>query len=308
MYDIGHAQAAFGLGGESGSNASRRRWNVQQRFCLNTATIRTTPLAVQIELARQAGFCQIGLWYADVEAAIANGMSLEKIKATVDSAGLRVAELCFIGGWHDADEVRLQAILEQTAHICQLSRALGCETVVTVPALKAGWMRGAPERFRRVCQVAEGYGVRIALEFPGIAAEVKDLGTARELIAAAACPNGGLVIDTFHFFLGGSKLSDFEGMAPGEIFLVHVSDALNLPLEKLRIPHDNRTFPGDGIIDFTPIFKRLDRLGYGGAISLEIWNSALHQSNPAEVVKRGYESLQRIASAFPHHPTEIVKG
>ena len=36
-------------------------------------------------------------------------------------------------------------------------------------------------------------------------------------------------------------------MAPGEIFLVHVSDAMNLPMEKLRIPHDNRTFPGDGI-------------------------------------------------------------
>lgn len=264
------------------------------RFCLNTATIKNTPLALQIELTRQAGFRQIGLWLKDVEAAMAEGEKLEGIKSHLDASGLQVAEICFIGGWQDADKVRLNEVLNQTHRICDVSRALGCDIVVTVPALAPGWLTGAAERFRQVCQVAAEYDVRIALEFPGIAAEVKDLRNARDLISAAACPNGGLVIDTFHFFLGGSKIEDFEEVVPESIFLVHVSDAMDLPLEKLRIPHDNRTFPGDGIIDYAPFFEQLNRLRYGGAISLEIWNRELQQSNPAEVVNKGCESLQRI--------------
>jgi len=178
----------------------------------------------------------------------------------------------------------------------------------TVPVLGPGWLTGASERFHQVCQAAAEYGVRIALELPGIAAEVKDLRNARDLVSGAACPNGGLVLDTFHFFLGGSRVADFEQMAPGEIFLVHVSDAMNLPLEKLRIPHDNRTFPGDGIIDFAPIFRQLDRLRYDGAISLEIWNRELHESNPAEVVKKGCASLQRIESMLRNNQTARVEG
>lgn len=281
---------------------------MHERFCLNTATIKTAPLDVQITLAREAGFRQIGLWLQDVETATAQGKSLAEIKAHLDACNLRVAEFCFLGGWMDADAAHFPGVLERTRHICEVSRQLGCETVVTVPALEAGWLKDAAERFRQVCQAAAESSVRIALEFPGVAAEVKDLRSARDLVSAAACPNGGLVIDTFHFFLGGSKLADFEGLAPEQIFLVHVSDAMNLPTEKLRIPHDNRTFPGEGIINFVPIFRELARRGYNGAISLEIWNRELHQSDPAQAAKQGWESLQRLASALPQNQTAIVEG
>ena len=104
---------------------------------------------------------------------------------------------------------KLKEVLTQTHHICEVARALGCDIVVTVPALGRDGSKGAPERFREVCQVAAEYGVRIALEFPGIAAEVKDLRSARDLVAAAGCANGGLIIDTFHFFLGGSRARGF---------------------------------------------------------------------------------------------------
>ena len=142
---------------------------MNDRFCLNTATIKTTPLDLQIDLAREAGFRQIGLWLKDVEAAMEQGKSLGEIKATWTHAGLRVAEFCFLGGWQDANEPRIKEVLSQTHHICKVSRGLGCEIVVTVPALGPGWLKGAPERFRQVCQVAAEYGLRIALEFPGIA-------------------------------------------------------------------------------------------------------------------------------------------
>ena len=267
---------------------------MRERFCLNTATIKNTPLEQQIEIAGKAGFRQIGPWLKDIEAAMAQGESLGDIKAHLDKCGLKVGEVCFLGGWMEADPAQFNEVLKQAHHICQVTRALGGDIVVVVPSLKPGFTEGAPERFRRVCQAAAEHGVRIALESPGIAAEINNLRSSHDLVSAAACPNGGLVIDTFHFFLGGSKVADFARVNPRDIFLVHVSDAMNLPMEQLRKPHDNRTFPGQGILDFKPVFAQLNRLGYNGAISLEIWNSELHKTDPTEMVRKGCESLRRI--------------
>ena len=159
-----------------------------------------------------------------------------------------------------------------------------------------------------MCEVAAESGLRTALEFPEIAAEVKDLRSARDLVSAAGCAKRGLIIDAFHIVLGGSKLEDFERMGPGEIFLMHVSDAMNLPLEKLRIPHDNRTFPVEDTIDFAPIFQQLNRLRYDGAISLEIRNRELHQASPAEVEQGGGESLRRIEGLLLNNQTLTAGG
>src|ERR1041385_1388409 len=144
---------------------------MHQRFCLNAATIKTTPLDRQIELAHAVRFRQIGLWQKDVEAAVADGKSLKDIKAKLDDFGLTVAEFCFLGGWMDADDAKLKETLAQAHAICKMTEALGCKILVTVPALKPGWLPGAPDRFRQVCNVAAEYGLRVALEFPGIAAE-----------------------------------------------------------------------------------------------------------------------------------------
>jgi sugar phosphate isomerase/epimerase len=265
------------------------------RFCLNAATIKTTPLDQQIALASGAGFTQIGLWNSDIEPVLAQGESLASIKAKLDAAGLRVTELCFLGGWMDADEAKLKATLAQARRLSEMSRALDCDLLVTIPSIKPGWLPGAPDRFRQVCQVAAEYGVRVALEFPGIAAEVNNLRAAHDLVSAAGASNGGLIIDTFHFTIGGSKIEDFARVSPGQIILVHVSDALDLPLETLRIPHDNRTFPGEGTINYRPIFAELKRLKYDGPVSLEVWNSSYHKEDPAVMVQRGAETLQRVA-------------
>jgi len=81
---------------------------------------------------------------------------------------------------------------------------------------------------------------------------------------------------------------------PGMVTKACADCAMKLPMETLRIPHDNRTFPGEGTIDYAPIVQQLKRLRYDGAISLEIWNSELHKSDPEAAVKRGAESLRHL--------------
>jgi hypothetical protein len=95
---------------------------MHERFCLNTAAIKTASLDRQIELTRTAGARQISLLAQGVEATMAGGRPLCLIKADMGASGLRVGELCFIGGWHDADEAQFQTVLDQTRQICELAR------------------------------------------------------------------------------------------------------------------------------------------------------------------------------------------
>jgi sugar phosphate isomerase/epimerase len=267
---------------------------MRNRFSLNTATIKQLPLAQQIRLASATGFHGIGLWLDDIEAATSMGIPLDGIARWVDEAGLKVEEVCFLGGWQDALRAEFPAVLEKTRHICRISRALGCDVVVAVPALQSDTLEFAPARLREVCDAAAEHRVRIALEFPGIAAEVKDVVTAWWLVSTVGRENAGLVLDSFHFFLGGSKIEDLMRIPVAKIFLVHLSDALNVPLETLRTPHDFRTFPGEGTLDYRPFLKALQEMDYQGAFSLEIWNRQLKEADAAEVARKGFASLLKL--------------
>ncbi len=276
---------------------------MQNRFCLNAATIKKAPLEQQIQLAASGGFRRIGLWMDDIEAARDRGMRLETISDWIQEAGLTVEELCFLGGWQEADEGSFFRVLEKAYRLCRVARLLHCDIVIAVPSLDPGSLGEAPFRFRSICQVAADLGIRVALEFPGTASEVKDLTTAMKLVSEAGCENGGLVLDSFHFYLGGSRLEDLNEATVGKIFLVHLSDAMAVSPEKLRTHHDFRTFPGEGTLDFSSLLDRLGRLRYQGAFSLEIWNQRMMDADPKDVVQRGYESMVRLEKFWrPSNP------
>src|SRR5262249_4722609 len=127
---------------------------MQPRFALNAATIKSSPLDRQIELAQANGFRQVGLWLSDVEAEIAKGRSVSEIRSQLDGAGLGVAELCFLGGWQDTDDAGFPEVLKKAHRLCEISRGLGCELIIVVPALGPGHLAHGSERFRQVCAVA----------------------------------------------------------------------------------------------------------------------------------------------------------
>jgi 2-keto-myo-inositol isomerase len=267
---------------------------MKPRLCLNTATIKSAPLRLQVELAGAAGFDGVGLWMDDIDAAARGGLPLEEIAALVRSAGLTVEELCFIGKWQECSEAELPAILEETDRLSRACRALGCGLLVAVPAVKRTAAGDAPRRLAAVCAAAAAHGVRVAVEFVGTAEETRDVRSAWRMVEASGSPNAGLLLDTFHFFMGGSRPEDLDRIPAEKVFLVHVSDAVAAPREVLERFHDSRTFPGDGTIDYAPLRDWLDRAGYRGAASLEIWNQDLQRQDPRLTAVRAIQSLRSL--------------
>ncbi len=73
-------------------------------YCLNTSTIRPTPLLEKIEIAGKAGYSAIEPWNDEITAYLEQGGSLSELKRALAGAGLarrqrhRVARLDHLGG------------------------------------------------------------------------------------------------------------------------------------------------------------------------------------------------------------------
>ena len=61
-------------------------------YCLNSSTIRPTPLLDKIRTAGQAGYSAIELWHDDIDAYLAGGGKLADIKKGARRPGPRPAD------------------------------------------------------------------------------------------------------------------------------------------------------------------------------------------------------------------------
>ena len=266
----------------------------KQQLCLNIATIRGCSIFEQVKAAAAAGFDGIGLWADDVRRAVRQGTPLMKISESIKSAGLNVPEVCFIGGWQDSEGIELESALSRAKDCFELAGSLRCDLVIAVAAAgKINWEMGV-RNFRRLCELAKEYGVRIAVEAAGTTEEMKDVLTVLKLVEDANCPNAGMVLDTFHFHVGGSSIEDILCIPKEKLFLVHISDPEDVAPELWRIKHDHRTLPFYGILNFVPIMANLKRIGYEGWFSLEVFNSRFREEEAAKIAKDGIESIRRL--------------
>jgi 2-keto-myo-inositol isomerase len=80
------------------------------------------------------------------------------------------------------------------------------------------------------------------------------------------------------------------------LFFVHVDDVPDTkPRELWQDP--DRVLPGDGVFPLKAIFDRLDSLGYGGYVSLELFNEAFAarwQENPTAAARAAYERTRAV--------------
>lgn len=115
------------------------------------------------------------------------------------------------------------------------------------------------EKFIELCEIAYKFDININLEIvtwsciPGIA-------EAARLLKKVEQPNQGIVLDTFHFYRSGNKVSDLNGL-PSEWFrYIHMCDAPSeVPqgAELVRTGLEERLIPGEGVVDIKGILNTL---------------------------------------------------
>ena len=106
-----------------------------------------------------------------------------------------------------------------------------------------------------LCDIAANYDVWLAFEFLGQPdCSVPTLDLAAEIVRKVGRQNLGFVIDSFHFYAGGSTFEMIDALDPKLIQIFHINDAEDLPREQLEDQH--RLLPGSEFFRCARSFPR----------------------------------------------------
>lgn len=263
-------------------------------LALHTWTLDTTPLADALHIARDVGWDGVELRRLDFTRAAERGRAAADVLALVKAGGLAVACVGVELGWMWAEGDERRRLLRVFDEQCERAALLGCATVMSPVDKGRGDVRRAAESVREVGDIAARCGVRLAVEFNSQAEQLNTLARMREVLAKAAHPRCGLLLDTYHLWRSGATIHDVEDVALGEIAYVQFSDVPRSGLEGGKAT--DRLPPGQGVVPFSEFFALLDLKGYSGFLSYEAPNPAAW-ARPADAVAR--EALEATRARLP---------
>ena len=192
-----------------------------------------------------------------------------------------------------------ESITQECDELSNIAGAIGCPCIVVVPgrlpdgsASRETVIGESVRVLNELCDIAGRYGVSLAFEFLGQTdCSVQTLDFAHEIVRTADRENLGLVIDSFHFYAGGSTLEMIEALDPELIQIFHINDAEDLPRDQLEDRH--RLLPGLGILPLREIVSAFRRIGYDKVASVEIFRPEYWDRDPFELARDAHAAADR---------------
>jgi sugar phosphate isomerase/epimerase len=254
-----------------------------------------SPISARVDAAMAAGCSRVTVGPADVAA---SGSDPVELGGYFRDAGLDVV-IDPVMNWYgrtampdagrygesDADEV------------LRMAEALGAVSLSVIGPFMPNEVPAAelPERFAAFCDRAADVGAQVQFEFMPISA-IADLDTAWPIIRDADRPNGGIVLDTWHFFRSDSDVALLE-QVPGErIFGIQVSDAPAEPTTSLVEETFDRRLPGDGELDLVGVLRVLHRTGGLRWIGPEVISPTLSAMPPADAAQLAVDRVRELVA------------
>jgi 2-keto-myo-inositol isomerase len=201
------------------------------------------------------------------------------------------------------DKAGYQQTIEDLQFLCQIGEALACKTIIVVPTFDIGdYTRSQiKEETARVlhelAELAQPYGVRLALEFCGYPnCSVNTFGQAYDIVKEVNRDDVGIVLDCFHFHAMNSRIQDLRNADPTKIFVFHIDDCEDLPVGALRDHH--RVWPGEGAIDLESILRTLKEIGYQEMVSIELFRPEYWEWDVERAIRVAKETTENIVRKY----------
>lgn len=270
---------------------------MRANLSLNTITIKQEKdLVKKINTTSEAGFKGIGLWDNEIKIFLRD-KEIDELSSNLKRLNLRVVEVCAVNGPKYGYEHLPEITKFEEAEDCfSRCKCLGCNVVISPPFSGVADIKDRVKDLIQLCDVAKSYGVNIAYEFIGFVKQVNNIGIAWEIVRRTNRENCGIVLDTFHFFRGRSKIETLKQIPLEKILLVHISNALNKPIDELV--DADRVFPNEGVIPLKSILSDLEKREYNGYYSVEIFNEKYWDSNPLSIAKQAQYSTNEVLSSI----------
>jgi 2-keto-myo-inositol isomerase len=278
-------------------------------------------LETDIRAASAAGFDCLEIWASKLKRYL-KSHSASDLRRLFDEHNVEPYSINSIEHITFRDAAAHAQILTECEELCRVAEQINCPYVVVVPgkikkselrtqdsegevqrsgagsrtteeAVRAEVIEESVQVLSELGRIADRNGVGLAFEFLGQTdCSVQTLEVADEIVRQVARKNIGLVIDSFHFYAGGSKIESIESLDPERLFIFHINDAEDRPREELEDKH--RLLPGLGILPLKEIVGALNRIGYDRVTSVEIFRPEYWELDPFQLALDARKAVAQV--------------
>ncbi len=201
----------------------------------------------------------------------------------------------------DKDKKQREVRINFTKKVIDYARALNCDNVNSTTgyapkndSFQKCW-QNVKTCYKEVVNHAAKHKVSVNIEYEpgkyGPGGLFLSNGTdTLKMIKNLGLKNLGITFDIGHSVVCGEDVCKLIRIFSKHKVLRHIH------LEDIKKRVHYHRVPGDGDIDFTPIFKTLSQVGYQGVLSIELYS--LWNKNPANAAKRSYKYLMNNFGEF----------
>ena len=242
---------------------------------INGMTLLQHDLLTGIEAADAAGYEFLEFWAPTVTGFLDKGHPVAEIEAMFKNVSIRPVSLVAVDDIDLPEGPERRKVVKFCRRLCEVGQAVGCRYIqmvsgVTFAGLPWTTIRKETARgLREMADIAAEYGLVVSYE-PLAWRTVWSVNQGLEVIAEAARPNIGLLVDGFHSFAGGDDLEAIRKLDPEMITTFHIGDAEHRQGDGW-IDDDRTAFPGDGIVPLGEIARAVVDTGYDGLVSDEVY-------------------------------------
>src|ERR1041385_769762 len=206
------------------------------KLALNGATTMRADLVTDLQAAKAAGFDYLEIWAPKLRIFLKEQTTFE-LKGLFARAGLLPLSINSIEHITFRDAHAYDSIRRECEELSSIAAAIGCPCIVVVPgplplggASRTHVVAESVKVLNELCDISAAQDVTLAFEFLGQPdCSVPALDLAAEIVREADHKHLGLVIDSFHFYAGGSTIDMIEALDPELIQIFHINDAEDLP-------------------------------------------------------------------------------
>ncbi|MEC5398794.1 sugar phosphate isomerase/epimerase family protein [Uliginosibacterium sp. H1] len=284
--------------------------NALDGFGLDTITF-AGPLEAKLAAIAQAGFSQVMLNARDI---VGHPGGVPAAVAAVRASGLRPTGFQVLrdfeglsGHLHDYKVDIAKGMLEMCA-------ALGSRVLLACSSVSRHATQdydGLARDLRKLAMLALPLGIRVAYEGLSWGRTINEYTTAWDVVCRADMPNLGIGIDSYHIIAAKTPLDAIEELDPERIFLVQLSDFMWQETQsfedRMTTARTFRVFPGEGVHSdaLADLVIRLEKTGFRGDYSFEVFNDDYQQLPLDVVAARGRRSALWLRDDVLHHAAPL---
>lgn len=279
-------------------------------FGMDTITLNGS-LEDKLVAMRDAGFSQVMLMARDL---VGHPGGVSRAVEVIQASGLRPTGFQVLrdfeglsGHLHDYKVDIAKSMIEMCA-------ALGSPVLLVCSSTSQHATQDLDHLARdlkKLAMLALPFGIKVAYEALSWGRTINEYTAAWDVVCRADAPNLGIGLDSFHMLASASSLDAIDDLDPERIFLVQLSDFMwHAPAtfeERISTARTFRVFPGEGIHNeqVADMVLRLERLGYEGDYSFEVFNDDYQQLPLHVVAERARQSARWLHQDVLHRAVPL---